>query len=245
MTVLFVFFIFLPVFPILNIINLILLAGLDNQPFIKNIDSEFDLNRKFENNYAIIKNEYTSYATTHNIDCFRASNPLLSNIDSIDVKNDYCWRTLYLKKAGKLMNDKMPNFPKTMELIKNGQIHNAFFSILDPHVEIKPHTGYFKGYLRYHLGIIIPEENGVKPYIICGGEKYEWTEGEGVLFDDMFLHYVNNTTNKQRVVLYLDVKRKVNNNNILNALIGFGNYMSENSALLKFFIKEQHVQDEL
>lgn len=243
-TFLFLFLIYIPIFPVLNIINIILIANLKNKPFIKNIESEFPLNLTFENNYNQIKNEYIAYAKNNNIDCFRNSNPLLSNIDSIDNQNNSCWRTLYLKTTGKLINDKKKFFPKTMELINNDQIHNAFFSTLDPHVEIKPHTGYFKGYLRYHLGIVIPEENGLKPYIICKGKKYEWTEGKGVLFDDMFLHYVKNTTNKQRVVLYLDIKRNIDNI-FLKWLIGVGNYMSENSTLLKLFVKEQHVQDEI
>jgi len=215
---------------------------LDNPPFLNNIDEEFPSHELIEKNYKTIKNEYINYDGT--IGCFRKSNPLLSNIDTLDVDNDFCWRTLHLKKLGKIIVDDITQFfPETLHLIKDEQIHNAFFSILDPHVEIKPHTGYYKGYLRYHLGIIIPEENGKKPYIICGGEKYEWSEGEGVLFDDMFLHYVNNMTSKERVILYLDIKRK-NKHWIIDTIIKFGNYISENS-LIDRFIKNQHTQDSL
>jgi beta-hydroxylase len=231
-------------FPILNLINTILIFSLNNRPFIKNIDQEFPENRLFEKNYKIIKNEFIKYNQKEKIDCFRKSNPILGNIDSIDINNDYCWRTLYLKRTGKLIKDKISYFPKTMELINNKQIHNAFFSILDPHVEIKPHVGYYKGYLRYHLGLVIPEENGIKPYIICGGIKYTWDEGKGVLFDDMYLHYVNNQTNKQRVVLYLDIKRE-NINGVLKSIIDFGNYLSEHSIIVDMVIKNQHNQDSL
>ena len=245
-TLIFFLCIYLPIFPILNILNIILLIFLQNPPFISDINNEFPSNKLFENNYQEIKTEFKEYNHHHKkeINCFRSNNPLLSNIDSIDPKNDYCWRTLYLKKTGELIEDKMKHFPKTMELIKDDQIHNAFFSILDPHVEIKPHVGYYKGYLRYHLGIIIPEENGKKPYIICGNEKYEWKEGKGVLFDDMYLHYVNNNTNQQRVVLYLDIKRKNIDGN-LKIMTDFANYLTENSSLVQLFIKNQHVQDKL
>jgi aspartyl/asparaginyl beta-hydroxylase (cupin superfamily) len=216
---------------------------LDNPPFLNNIDKEFPYHKIIESKYENIKREFINY--DGNIECFRKSNPLLSNIDSIDVDNDYCWRTFYLKKLGKIINDEKTSFfPETLNIIKDDQIHNAFFSILDPYVEIKPHIGYYKGYLRYHLGLIIPNENGNKPYIICGGEKYEWNEGEGVLFDDMFLHYVNNMTSKKRVVLYLDVKRK-NKNWLIHNIIKIGNYITENSFIIDMFIKNQHIQNNL
>lgn len=242
-TVLLLFLMYLPVLPILNIINLFLIYTLNNPPFISNVYEEFPYHKHIENNYQIIKNEFVRYKG--NIECFRKSNPLLSNIDSIDIDNDFCWRTFYLKKLGKIIIDEKTSFfPKTLNIIKDDQIHNAFFSILDPYVEIKPHIGYYKGYLRYHLGIIIPEENGKKPYIICGGEKYEWNEGEGVLFDDMFLHYVNNMTSKKRVVLYLDIKRK-SKNVLVDNIIKFGNYISENSYIIDKFIKNQHNQSKI
>jgi beta-hydroxylase len=243
-TICILFLIYLPILPIVNIINLFLMIILDNPPFLDNIEEEFPLHKNIEKNYENIKKEFINY-NGGNIECFRKSNPLLNNIDTLDVDKDFCWRTLYLKKLGKIIvDDKTDFFPETLNIIKDEQIHNAFFSILDPHVEIKPHAGYYKGYLRYHLGIIIPQENEKKPYIICGGKKYEWSEGEGVLFDDMFIHYVNNITSKKRIILYLDIKRK-HKNWIIDNIIEFGNYMSENSFIIDRFMKNQHVQDSL
>jgi beta-hydroxylase len=123
----------------------------------------------------------------------------------ISIGDDLCWRTLVLKKQNKLVNEKL--FPQTSSLLDDPLIHNAMFSILYANVNIPPHTGYYKGYLRYHLGIIIPKDEEQRPFIICGDQKYYWNEGEGVLFDDMYLHYVENPTKYQRVVLYIDVLR--------------------------------------
>lgn len=97
--------------------------------------------------------------------------------------------------------------------------------------------------MRYHLGITIPEENGKKPYIVCGGEKYEWIEGKGVIFDDMFIHYVNNPTNKQRIVLYLDIKRN-NLSDFQNYIVSLGNTYISNSYV-NTVIKNQHVQTKI
>ena len=45
-------------------------------------------------------------------------------------------------------------------------------------------------------------------HIIVGGEKYSWTEGEHVLFDDTYRHEVWNKTDQRRVVFFLDIVRE-------------------------------------
>jgi len=128
------------------------------------------------------------------------------NIPGFIISNPnekHCWRTLILKKQG-VFTENIKNFPEMKSVLTDASIQNAMFSILDPRVNIPPHIGYYKGYLRYHLGVEIPDG----PFIVCGGQKYYWKNCEGVLFDDMFLHYVENPTSSRRVVLYIDVKRK-------------------------------------
>ena len=39
------------------------------------------------------------------------------------------------------------------------------------------------------------------------GETYDWVEGEGILFDETYKHFVHNKTDNYRVILFLDVKR--------------------------------------
>jgi len=97
--------------------------------------------------------------------------------------------------------------------------------VLEPHQHIKPHWGYWKGFIRYHLGVVIPDNNRenkcwirVNPDAqdrneardaIEQGERYFWKNGEAVLFDDTFLHDAANETDQVRVVLFLDVARKM------------------------------------
>ena len=40
-----------------------------------------------------------------------------------------------------------------------------------------------------------------------GIQRCEWKEGEGVLFDDTYVHEVWNKTDERRVVLFLDIYR--------------------------------------
>jgi beta-hydroxylase len=205
--------VYFPLYPILNIITIILNFVYKNPPFIKNYYDIFPQAYNIEKNSNTIINEFNEYYSKYEIIPIKKTNPgfIIEN----SSKEENAWRGLFLKKTGKINNEMIKYFPKTINLLKNDEIHSAFFSILDPEVEIPPHIGYYKGYLRYHIGIVIPnnEINDInkKPYIVCGNERYYWKTGEGVMFDDMYLHYVKNPTQNMRCVLYLDIKRKSDN----------------------------------
>ena len=82
------------------------------------------------------------------------------------------------------------------------------FSVLAPGAVIRPHKGIFKGCLRYHLGLVTPNSDAC--CIEVAGEKYSWRDGEGVLFDDTFVHHVRNDTSSVRIVLFCDILRPLN-----------------------------------
>jgi beta-hydroxylase len=236
-----IIFIVAPCFPILILINLYLRLRCRNPPFIYNYSKVFPPGKKLESSYSKIVSEFLAYETSQPvINCIKKNNPGF-RIEKKLSNDENCWRSLYLKKLGKINKSLISFFPTTMRLLKHNQIHNAFFSILDPNVEISPHVGYYKGYLRYHLGIIIPEKNGKKPYLVCGGIKYKWENGKGIVFDDMFHHYVRNPTGQKRVILYLDIKR--NNLSFFdNFIVGMGYRFAEMHPLVRTFVKNQHVQ---
>jgi beta-hydroxylase len=240
------YMIYLPTLPLLNIITLILCLVNKNPPFINNYHNIFPSSIEIEKQSNIIINEFKKYYKKNKPECIRKSNPGFKIETNSNKEN--CWRSLYLKKIGKIDNNMIQYFPNTIKLLKDDQIHNAFFSILDPGVEIPEHIGYYKGYLRYHMGVIIPNNNSKiqnnKAYIVCGGEKYFWKENKGVVFDDMYLHYVKNPSNHVRVVLYIDFKRK-NESFIINKLNNYGIYLIENSILFNSFLKNQHNQKKI
>jgi beta-hydroxylase len=238
--------IYLPTLPLLNFISIILCLFYKNPPFITNYYDIFPSSVEIEKNSSNIINEFKLYFKNNKPDCIRKSNPGFKIENDSSVDN--CWRALYVKKIGKIDNNMIKYFPNTIELMKDEQIHNAFFSILDPGVEIPPHVGYYKGYLRYHMGVIIPNNNTYKTddkaYILCGGEKYIWKENKGIVFDDLYLHHVRNKTNQIRVVLYLDLKRK-SDSYFINKLNDVGIYLIENSIIFNNFLKNQHNQNKI
>lgn len=241
-----IFMIYLPTLPLLNIITMILSLVYNNPPFITDYRNVFPSSEEIERNSSSIIGEFKNYYKNNTPDCIRKTNPGFKIENNSNGNN--CWRAVYIKKIGKIDNNMIQYFPNTIELLKDERINNAFFSILDPGVEIPPHVGYFKGYLRYHMGVIIPNnntgKNDDKAYIVCGGEKYIWEENKGIVFDDMYLHYVKNPTDQTRVVLYIDIKR-TSNSLIVNKLNDIGIYLIENSIILHRFLQNQHRQNKI
>jgi beta-hydroxylase len=60
--------------------------------------------------------------------------------------------------------------------------------------------------LRYHLGLVVPTTPG-ECRIFIGGLEHSWREGEDLLFDETYLHYAENTTTEDRLILFCDVER--------------------------------------
>jgi aspartyl/asparaginyl beta-hydroxylase (cupin superfamily) len=174
-----------------------------------------------EDNYAVIREE-----------CERLLGLKEKMTDMEALGGDYTaggihavqWKT-FMFKSGQFIEENCRLAPRTADLLRRiPNLYTAFFSVLDPHQHIAPHFGYYKGFLRYHLGIIIPNDNAdgccylrvnANPddnarrerSLIDKGVTYYWKNGEGVMFDDTFLHDAHNDSDEVRVVLWLDVAR--------------------------------------
>jgi len=68
------------------------------------------------------------------------------------------------------------------------------------------HRDPYAGSLRYHLGLVTPTSPG-ECRIFIGGQAYSWRDGEDPLFDETYLHYAENTTSDERIILFCDVER--------------------------------------
>ncbi len=132
----------------------------------------------------------------------------MASIDSTQdqlVSGNSKWQTSWLR----VYNNSISNsYPRLSEILnRHPEVTTCMVSILEPGMELRPHHGPFKGILRYHLGLVIPEgEIG----IMVGGETYRWREGEGVVFDDTYLHSAWNRTSERRIVLFADIIRPLN-----------------------------------
>ncbi len=118
------------------------------------------------------------------------------------------WKRFYLKWYGSDLKSAMRLCPKTFELLSSiDSVKGAMFASLPPGARLVKHRDPYAGSLRYHLGLLTPNDNDC--FIDVDGEKYSWRDGEAVMFDETFIHYAENKTDKERIVLFLDIKRPV------------------------------------
>lgn len=185
---------------------------------------DFPWTENFRTNWQNIRNEYLDYVKTNVVPTHSEINSIVA---SCDKKNG--WKTLYLRAFG--IDTKIASqFPKTMELINTAPCTLAFFSVLEPGAKLVPHVGIYKGVIRYHLGLIIPT-NWSKCFINVDGHVLNWLEGSDIMFDDMFIHYVQNNTNEPRVILFLDIKRDFHNYFLNKANDLFLKFIKSNDVL--------------
>jgi aspartyl/asparaginyl beta-hydroxylase (cupin superfamily) len=127
--------------------------------------------------------------------------------DQIEITDDDRWKTYFLYGYGfkaKLGVEMCPRTAALMEQIPG--MKTAMFSILSPRKHILDHRGPYKGVLRYHLGLIVPQA-AEDCRIRVGEDIRHWEEGRSMIFDDTFNHEVWNDTDETRVVLFVDVLR--------------------------------------
>lgn len=119
---------------------------------------------------------------------------------------DKNWKIFYLYAMGEKPEANRARCPATADLLDRvPNLFQAFFSILDAGKSIPPHCGPYRGYIRYHLALVVPEEN--PPSLRIKDQVYTWKEGESILFDDSWEHEVRNESPGDRVVLIVDIRR--------------------------------------
>jgi beta-hydroxylase len=116
------------------------------------------------------------------------------------------WKRFYLKWYGEEMPSASKMCPFTTQLLASiPSVKAAMFASLPPGSRLMRHRDPYAGSLRYHLGLVTP--NSPDCYIDVDGQRYHWKDGEAIVFDETFIHFAENTTDQQRVILFCDVER--------------------------------------
>jgi beta-hydroxylase len=117
------------------------------------------------------------------------------------------WKRFYLKWYDQALPSALANCPKTVELVNAiPSIKGAMFANLPSGGRLVQHRDPYAGSLRYHLGLVVPTTPG-ECRIFIDGLEHSWREGEDLLFDETYLHYAENTTTEDRLILFCDVER--------------------------------------
>lgn len=121
------------------------------------------------------------------------------------IKND--WLQFDLWGGGEFTQEARSLFPKTVKILSKLESfmdpfeENVIF-VLKPGSFLPPHHDAANTYIGCHLGLIIPENCGFR----VGSETRSWTEGKTLFFDQSFEHEVWNRSQKERVVLSLQLR---------------------------------------
>jgi beta-hydroxylase len=197
-----------------------------NSPFFKS--DLFSWAQRLEENQPVIRNELEGIL--QHLD--QIPNFQQISADQKAITRDDKWKTYFLYGFGFKAEQNCVRCPETTKLIENiPGMRTAFFSILAPGKHIPKHRGLYKGFIRYHLGVKIPQPN-VQCGITVNGITRHWQEGQSMFFDDTYIHEAWNDSDEIRVVLFMD---------ILRPLRFPGNVL--NDALLSLIKRSSFIQD--
>ena len=120
------------------------------------------------------------------------------------------WKRFYLKWYGDIFPSATDLCPMTVELVRSiPSINAALFAMMPGHSKLGEHRDPFAGSLRYHLGLMTPNSDACRIYI--DGTPYSWRDGQAIVFDETYIHSVNNDTDENRLILFCDVTRPIRN----------------------------------
>lgn len=156
-------------------------------------------------NWQTFRDEYRAAATRFGT--LPAMHEILKDVSLVDeaAPPQARWTTVFLRVGGRDFPATLRHFPALAAAIDSPRIVGALLSCLEPGVVLKPHRGYFKGFLRYHLCLEVGDPARV--WLVVGGQRYHWRAGEAVIFDDAYVHSAHNTSEHSRVVVFLDILR--------------------------------------
>jgi aspartyl/asparaginyl beta-hydroxylase (cupin superfamily) len=111
------------------------------------------------------------------------------------------WQTYYFFLHGRPNVEHLEACPRTRAALEEVP-HNGFhvcFSALEPGGSLHPHTGPTNASLTAHLGLL----NCAETSLWVGGERAQYRNDAVLVFDDSFVHWVENAGAKRRYTLMI------------------------------------------
>jgi aspartyl/asparaginyl beta-hydroxylase (cupin superfamily) len=139
----------------------------------------------------------------------RAALPNMQEISTTQygITREPVWKVFAFSAFGMRSELNCAQCPETARLLAGiPNLELAFFSVLEPGAHLTAHRGSYKGLVRAHLGLIVPEPRA-SVRMQVGKAMVHWEEGRCVVFDDTYRHEVWNDTDGVRVVLLIDIHR--------------------------------------
>ena len=135
---------------------------------------------------------------------------LIANQADISDNDDIPWRVFVLRAYGQDQKANQAICPATAQLIQAiPNVISANISILEAGKHIPAHRGPYRGFLRYHLPLLVPKDAAGESLAALRVDKqcYRLREGRGILWDDTYEHEAWNRGQSPRIVLIVDIAR--------------------------------------
>ena len=176
----------------------------------------------------------------------RAELPPIQDLtaDVGSITKDQGWKVFVLTAYGMTAERNTRLCPETWRSVRQiPGLKTAMFSVFEPGKRLPAHRGPYNGVLRFHLGLLVPEDERIG--IRIGPEVRHWQEGKGLVFYDAYEHEAWNESDHARVVLFVDFVKPLRfPANLVNAtllsLAAFTPFIREGNDNLQRWEKEFH-----
>jgi aspartyl/asparaginyl beta-hydroxylase (cupin superfamily) len=157
---------------------------------------------------------------------FRRLDPRAFVPENEPIARQGSWDVFILYERGKRHDDRCDLFPTVSAIVERHRTVRSlaglvYFSRLAPHSRVAPHSGPTNMRVRAHLGIDIPPHCGIH----VGGTNATWQNGRCIVFDDSFPHEVWNESDRERIVLVVDLWHPDLSDDEVRLLDGFQRYV--------------------
>ena len=189
--------------PLLNLLDKMVARSslVGNSAILDN--NTFEWSKKLEENWHLICDDLIAI----NRDKIEIPNIQEIASDLSHLTTDDGWKSFIFFAYGYKSEVNCQRCPNTTRLLEEiPGITNAVFSVLSPGKHIPRHRGEYKGIIRCHLGLVVPEQKE-QCRMQIKDQTVVWEEGKLVIFDNSYHHEVWNDTDQTRIILMFDVVR--------------------------------------
>jgi aspartate beta-hydroxylase len=162
--------------------------------------------RRYSERWSDIRDEALA-AKLEDVPRFHDIMPQQADISASDGRD---WRMLILKAYGVEVAGNLRRCPVIASLLEQTpEVLSCALSFLAPGKHIPIHRGPFRGIMRFHLMLSMPNDATGQPACVMEIDSvpYRLREGDSLLWDDTYPHEVWNRSNEPRVAMLLDVRR--------------------------------------
>jgi aspartate beta-hydroxylase len=160
------------------------------------------------------------------VDEFRQIDPRAFAPENEPIARRGSWDVFILYERGRRHDERCTLVPTVSDIVERHRTVRSlaglvYFSRLAPHSRVAPHSGPTNMRVRVHLGIDIPPGCGIR----AGDVTSTWHDGKCIAFDDSFPHEVWNESDRERIVLVVDIWHPDLSDDEVRLLEGFQRYI--------------------